>query len=133
LAQKPNEVLAMTGDKVLIIDDDQDVRQAMADLLKIEGFSAASAANGLEGLEKMRSEDHISMVLLDLWMPQMDGWEFLRQKGRDARIADVPVVVLSSIPPVSLDGAETILRKPVDTEPLLQILRRHCRGETTAQ
>jgi CheY-like chemotaxis protein len=66
---------------------------------------------------KMRTADHISLVLLDLWMPVMDGWEFLRRKRSDSDIAEIPVVVLSAVPPVSLDGAWTVLKKPVDINP----------------
>ena len=65
----------------------------------------------------MRTADHISLVLLDLWMPVMDGWEFLRRKRSDSDIAEIPVVVLSAVPPVSLDGAWTVLKKPVDINP----------------
>lgn len=56
------------------------------------------------------------LVLLDLWMPLMDGWEFLRRQKSDPSIADIPVVVLSALPPASLDGADTVLKKPVDPE-----------------
>jgi CheY-like chemotaxis protein len=72
----------------------------------------------------MRTADHISLVLLDLWMPVMDGWEFLRRKRSDYEIAEIPVVVLSAVPPMSLDGARTVLKKPVDIKPLVDAVRR---------
>ncbi len=55
----------------------------------------------------------------------MDGWEFLRRKKGDRRIADVPVVVLSAIPPVSIDGAGAVLKKPVDLGPLMDAIGRY--------
>jgi CheY-like chemotaxis protein len=61
---------------------------------------------------------------LDLWMPVMDGWEVLRRKRSEADIAEIPVIVLSAVPPVSLDGADEVLRKPVDLGPFVDTVRR---------
>ena len=109
---------------ILVVDDNAHALQAMSKLLEFEGFSVLTARNGLDALNKMRTADHISLVLLDLWMPVMDGWEFLRRKRGDVDIAEIPVVVLSAVPPVSLDGARTVLKKPVDIEPLISAVRR---------
>jgi CheY-like chemotaxis protein len=57
-------------------------------------------------------------------MPVMDGWEVLRRKRSDADIAEIPAVVFSAVPPVSLDGAQTVLKKPVDFEPLVNAVKR---------
>ena len=90
----------------------------------LKDFLFSPQKNGLDALNKMGTTDHISLVLLDLWMPVMDGWEFLRRKRGDVDIAEIPVVVLSAVPPVSLDGAQTILKKPVDIKPLVNAVRR---------
>ena len=71
-------------------------------------------------LNRMRSDHDISLVLLDLWMPVMDGWEFLRRKKGDPDLANVPVVVISAIPPVDLDGVESVLTKPIDVNQLME-------------
>jgi CheY-like chemotaxis protein len=110
--------------RILVVDDNAQALRAMSELLQFEGFSVLTAQNGLDALNKMKTADHISLVLLDLWMPVMDGWEFLRRKRSDAHIAGIPVVVLSAVPPVSLDGARIILKKPVDIEPLVSTVRR---------
>jgi len=110
--------------RILVVDGNAHELQAMSKLLEFEGFSVLTARNGLDALNKMRTADHISLVLLDLWMPVMDGWEFLRRKRGDVDIAEIPVVVLSAVPPVSLDGAQTILKKPVDIKPLVNAVRR---------
>jgi CheY-like chemotaxis protein len=110
--------------KILVVDDNARVLQAMSKLLEFEGFSVLTAQNGLDALNKMRTADHISLVLLDLWMPVMDGWEFLSRKRSESDIAEIPVVVLSAVPPVSLDGARTVLKKPVDIKPLVNAVRR---------
>ena len=111
--------------KILIIDDDQDVLSAMSFFLEMKGFSVRTAHDGLEGLDRMKAEDHISLVLLDLWMPVMDGWEFLRHKTDDPRIAEIPVIVISAVSPDSLDGVQAVLRKPVHPEELVDAVRGH--------
>src|ERR1700757_676114 len=88
--------------RILVVDDNAHALRAMSELLEFEGFSVLTAKNGLDALNKMRTADHISLVLLDLWMPVMDGCEVLRRKRRDAAIAEIPVVVLSAVPPASL-------------------------------
>ena len=110
--------------RILVVDDYAQALRAMSELLQFEGFSVLTAQNGLDALNKMKVADHISLVLLDLWMPVMDGWEVLRRKRSDADIAEIPVVVLSAVPPVSLDGARTVLKKPVDIEPLVSAVKR---------
>ena len=110
--------------RILVVDDYAQALRAMSELLQFEGFSVLTAQNGLDALNKMKTADHISLVLLDLWMPVMDGWEVLRRKRSDADIAEIPVVVLSAVPPVSLDGARTVLKKPVDIEPLVSAVKR---------
>jgi CheY-like chemotaxis protein len=80
----------------------------------------------------MKADDHISMVLLALWMPIMDEWEFLRERKKDKRLAKIPVVVLSALPSKSIDGAEAVLSKPVNVDFLLQILRRYVAPERSA-
>jgi two-component system response regulator CpxR len=87
--------------------------QALSELLQVEGFTVLTAQNGLDALNKMRAADHLSLVLLDLWMPVMDGREVLRRKASDAGIAKIPVIVVSAVPPDSLDGVEAILKKPL--------------------
>jgi len=113
-----------TNGRILLVDDNAQALRAMSELLQFEGFSVLTAKNGLDALNEMKAADHISLVLLDLWMPVMDGWEVLRRKRSDADIAEIPVVVLSAVPPVSLDGARTVLKKPVDIEPLVSAVRR---------
>jgi CheY-like chemotaxis protein len=109
---------------ILVVDDNAQISQALSELLQIEGFTVLSAQNGLVALNKMRAADRISLVLLDLWMPIMDGWEVLRRKASDPGIAEIPVVVVSAVPQGSLDGVEAILKKPVSPQHLLEMVRR---------
>jgi two-component system response regulator CpxR len=108
---------------VLVVDDCQEILNGMSELLAREGFTIRTAHNGLDALNRMRSDHHISLVLLDLWMPVMDGWEFLRRKKSDPDLANVPVVVISAIPPIDLDGVESVLTKPIDFSQLMETVR----------
>jgi CheY-like chemotaxis protein len=109
---------------ILVVDDNAQIVQALSELLQIEGFTVFTAQNGLVALNKMRALHRISLVLLDLWMPIMDGWELLRQKASDADIVEIPVVVVSAVPQGSLEGVEAILKKPVLPQHLLAVVRR---------
>lgn len=109
---------------ILIVDDYENTLQAMSELLQGAGFSVRTARNGLDALNMMTGDDSICLVLLDLWMPVMDGWEFLRRKKRDITLAALPVVVTSAIPPADLDGVETVLSKPIDLKQLMETVRQ---------
>ena len=121
--QHGNPDLSANG-RVLVVDDNAHALRAMSEILEFEGFSVLTAQNGSDALNKMRTAGHISLVLLDLGMPVMDGWEVLRRKRDDPGIAEIPVVVLSAVPPLSLDGADEVLRKPVDLGPFVDTVRR---------
>jgi len=110
---------------ILVVDDRKEVLRSMSDLLGREGFSVRTAQNGLDALNRIKSDRHISLVLLDLWMRIMDGYEFLRRKKTDPDIAETPVVVISAIPPASLEGVETVLTKPIDLERLMETVRHY--------
>ena len=114
---------------VLIVEDDEDLRDMMAQLLTIEGFQTATAANGREALEYLHHTSKPNLILLDLMMPVMDGWEFRRQQKADPAIAPVPVIVLSALDPSRAAGvdAAAFLKKPLDFDRLLELVRAHCR------
>jgi CheY-like chemotaxis protein len=114
---------------VLIVEDDEDLRDMMAQMLTIEGFHAATAANGREALEYLHAGDKPHVILLDLMMPVMDGWEFRRQQQADPALAPVPVIVLSALDQnraATVDAA-AFLKKPLDFDRLLELVRQHCR------
>src|SRR5215510_5543427 len=82
---------------VLIVEDDADLREMMAQLLSLEGFQTAAVANGREALEYLQGGEAPHLILLDLMMPVMDGWEFRRQQQADPSLSRVPVIVLSAL------------------------------------
>ncbi|MEQ1727347.1 MAG: response regulator [Vicinamibacterales bacterium] len=113
---------------VLIVEDDADLREMMAQLLQLEGYKAEAVANGHDALRYLESGDRPEVILLDLMMPVMDGWEFRRRQVQDPAIAKVPVVVLSALDQTRALGlgGTAFLKKPLDFDRLLELVRRFC-------
>jgi CheY-like chemotaxis protein len=113
---------------VLIVEDDEDLREMMAQLLTLEGFEAATVANGREALEYLHNSSTPNVILLDLMMPVMDGWEFRRQLEADPTLAPVPVIVLSALDQTRAEKihAAAFLKKPLDFDRLLDLVRTYC-------
>ena len=111
---------------VLVVEDDPDVRQAMAELLEDGGYECILAEHGLEALETLRRRTP-SLVLTDLLMPVMNGVELIDRLRRDARWSHLPVVVMTAagerIIGVDLESLNVpVLKKPVDVATLAQVL-----------
>ena len=113
---------------VLIVEDDQDLREMMAQLLTLEGYAAATVANGREALDYLQDARTPDVILLDLMMPVMDGWEFRRRQQADPALAGVPVIVLSALDPSRAAGVDAVafLEKPLDFDRLLALVRTYC-------
>ena len=113
---------------VLIVEDDADLREMMAQLLSLEGFHAATVANGREALDYLHNGETPDLILLDLMMPVMDGWEFRRLQQADPEIARVPVIVLSALDQsrTAEVSAQAFLKKPLDFDRLLELVRSYC-------
>jgi CheY-like chemotaxis protein len=128
MKQPPDRTTPREHCPVLIIEDDADLREMMAQLLLLEGFRAETAANGRDALRYLEQGDRPDVILLDLMMPIMDGWEFRRRQVQDPDIAGVPVVVLSALDPARAAdlGGTAFLKKPLDFDRLLELVRRFC-------
>jgi CheY-like chemotaxis protein len=114
---------------VLIVEDDADLREMMAQLLTLEGFRAAAVPNGKEALNYLVDGECPEVILLDLMMPVMDGWEFRRRQRADPRLSDVPVIVLSALDQSRTRDlhADAFLKKPLDFDRLLELVHEYCR------
>jgi two-component system, chemotaxis family, chemotaxis protein CheY len=114
--------------EVLVVDDDEDIRLALSDVLQDEGYRVTCASNGAEALAYLRSGHIPSVMLLDLMMPVMDGWELRRQQMRDEVLAAVPVIVVtaSGLCKPTLRDLEVAdcLEKPLDLDVLLGAVSR---------
>ena len=113
---------------VMIVDDDDEIRDALEDVLGGEGYKVIGARDGHQALEFLQGGHCPSAIVLDLWMPGMDGVRLREELLSDVELAKIPVIVLtaSAEPRVPMLQVKEILRKPVDLHRLLSIL-----GETT--
>lgn len=116
---------------ILIVDDDAGIRQLLLLFLEHKGYSAKAVANGLEALNKLQSDQHLpQLILLDLMMPIMDGATFRQAQQADARIAAIPVVVLSAAENIEAQAplltANAYVPKPIEFDSLLQIVEQYC-------
>src|SRR4051794_36215712 len=103
---------------VLVTDDDDGTREALTLLLQGQGYAVATARNGAEALDRLREHPLPNLVLLDLWMPRMNGWEFREQQRQDPTLATVPVVVVSAGERDKALGDVVYLQKPVEADTL---------------
>ena len=114
---------------VLIVEDDDDVRSALAALLEGEGYSVLEASDGAAALRQLRATK-VCLVLLDLWMPVMNGWEFRAEQIRDEALADVPVVVITADHAAARKAADLgvngFMTKPIEFPELLEFIGRYC-------
>jgi CheY-like chemotaxis protein len=115
---------------ILVVEDDEGTREALGMLLGLEGYRVASAANGREALDRLRRDGPPDLILLDLMMPVMTGWEFREEQRRDPLLAHIPVIVVSAAgggpETVASLGAAHFLSKPVDFDELLASVRGCC-------
>jgi CheY-like chemotaxis protein len=116
--------------QVLVVEDDKAIREVMRDALELLGFTTSLAANGQEALDYIRAHGNPRLILLDLMMPVMDGWEFYTRLKQTEGSAKIPVVVISA------DGnaerkAENLgvtrgLKKPIDFDDLRVVAEEFC-------
>jgi CheY-like chemotaxis protein len=122
----------MKCNSILLAEDNADIREALAEVLALEGYEVETAANGKEALERLEGDESPVLILLDLMMPIMSGWEFLDAQKENPRLEKHPVVVLSAVPATqSLDDLSPLetmdsLAKPIDITRLLQTVERYC-------
>ena len=116
--------------RVLVIEDDAALLEAVVVFLESEGFPAVPATNGREALAHLRAGGTFCLILLDLFMPEMDGWAFRAEQLRDPNLGSIPVVVISADSSVDVNGkrlgAVASLRKPIDFDLLLNEVSTHC-------
>jgi CheY-like chemotaxis protein len=116
---------------ILLVEDDFAIRETVADVLEGEGFLVTCASNGQEALHRLgEAVSNPGVILLDLMMPVMDGWEFRTAQRSDPRYASIPVVVLSA--GAGSEGSlgrlapDAYLPKPFELERLLAVVDRYC-------
>jgi CheY-like chemotaxis protein len=114
---------------ILIVEDDEDIRETLRYALEAEGYEVVTAADGKEGLAILARMPRPCLILLDLMMPVMNGWEFMDALVSDRTLATIPVVVTTAfIERADVVPAVEFLKKPVTLDQLTAIARRYCPG-----
>jgi two-component system chemotaxis response regulator CheY len=117
---------------VLLVDDDPNLLDVTSFVIESEGMAVETARNGEEALALLRLGRVPRLVLLDLMMPVMSGWEFLEEVAKDPSLQVIPVVVLTAAERAQVPGGVEVLRKPMDLRALLQVVERYVRGDDDA-
>lgn len=118
--------------RILLVEDEKDIRESLQDFLEGEGFDVSSASNGQEALQLLDSMENPDVILLDLMMPIMNGAEFRHEQERKDRIKDIPVVVMSAVNQAKQQadsiGISRHVKKPIDLDDLLTAIKdcAHC-------
>jgi DNA-binding response OmpR family regulator len=119
---------------VLVVEDEADIRETLRDILEMEGYRVRCAENGQEALTVL-SEMRPKLILLDLMMPVMSGYELLQRLRESSDLSTIPVTVVSAIADRSAVHDAPILQKPLDLDALLNVVDAQCgacRKEPTA-
>ncbi len=114
---------------ILVVEDDREQREALCAMLELEGFGHAQAANGREALDYLNESLAPCLVLLDLEMPVMNGWEFRANQLADERLSRIPVVVVTANDEglnQRFPGLDGFIAKPLRFEKLVKVLERVC-------
>ncbi len=115
----------MEGLQVLVVEDDCDLRLVLAEALRRAGLVVHEAGHGQHALDLVASGFRPGLILLDIVMPVMDGFTFLRHKQAIDDLAHVPVIVVSATERAPIEGACCVLRKPVDPDTVLSQVQAH--------
>ncbi len=118
---------------IVIIEDDQGIREALQTLIELEGYMVRAATNGDEALALLKELKEPCLILTDLMMPGMNGYEFIELASKTHTIASIPIVVVSASPnesdlKVMFDAGKIkgFVKKPVDLDYMLTVVHKHC-------
>lgn len=127
----------MPTHRVLVVEDDLEIRETVMEILEEHGYEPIGAENGLEALDKLRSPGPTPcLILLDLMMPRMDGRSFRQVQLQNPELASIPVVVITAFRDMSQALQEMkvadLLKKPFNLQDLLGLARRYCSASAEA-
>jgi CheY-like chemotaxis protein len=117
----------MATQKILLIEDDADIRNSLQEILEFEKMEVVVADNGQKGLQLLGSHSDFNVILLDMMMPVMDGWEFLEKVKANPKWSAIPVIAISAARMQAAPVEEVFfLKKPLDLDMLLDTIQRLC-------
>lgn len=112
---------------ILVVEDDEDIRNALTDLLEDEGYHTESAVNGKDALKILGEIPRPCLVLLDMMMPIMNGRQFLDEVMKDSKLAPIPILIVSAIADkTNIEGSIGFLKKPIDIDVVLNVVSQYC-------
>jgi CheY-like chemotaxis protein len=114
---------AAPGQCILLVEGDELLRGAIKMVLEWEGYRVACAGDGRQALDYLRAGGRPALILLDVLLPVLDGWQFRREQRRDPEVAAIPVVVVSALDLAACPDADAYVRKPFDPQQLLEAIR----------
>lgn len=113
---------------ILLVEDDTDIREAVAAVLTMEGFTVVQAGNGDEALRQLRTAKKPNLILLDIGMPVKDGVQFRKEQECDRHFGDIPVIVMTANDHADYRrlqiGAKAALKKPFEISELIEVVTR---------
>jgi two-component system, chemotaxis family, chemotaxis protein CheY len=112
---------------ILIVDDDDDVREMLGEVLEEGGYRVASAEDGREALRYLSAHPPPFLIILDLMMPVMDGWQFLHEQRKSPALASIPVAVFSADPQVEHLDCALRVKKPADLDRIFELIEPFAR------
>jgi CheY-like chemotaxis protein len=117
----------MREDSILLVEDNDDFRGLLRTALEQEGFTVREAVDGQEALAKLRESGSSNcLMLMDLMMPGMTGWELVSTMRSDPLLRTNPIIVSTAVPEDAPSGVDAILTKPFDLDSLVRIVERYC-------
>jgi CheY-like chemotaxis protein len=121
-------IMANDCNTILIIEDDEGIRNAIKLILEFGGYRVETAANGKEGLDRLAAIETPCLILLDLMMPVMDGWAFADAMKKDTTFARIPITVVTAFAEKThdLSNVSHTLKKPVEIDTLLNHVKEYC-------
>jgi CheY-like chemotaxis protein len=121
-------IMTSGNDVVVVIEDEEEARIFLSRILELEGFVVVGFANGRAALEYLQASPAPSLIILDIRMPEMDGFELRAALLRDPRLAKLPVIVVTALDPAECANMAAVrfFRKPVDVDGLIAAVRQYC-------
>lgn len=111
---------------ILVVEDEKESRDSLQELLEFEGYEVKTAINGQEALETLNtSGDQICIMLLDLFMPVMSGWQVIEQLRDQGRLEETQIVIITSAPHIAPAGLP-VFQKPLDLDKVMHAVQRLC-------
>jgi CheY-like chemotaxis protein len=116
-----------TYKNILVIEDNKEIQESLKLALELEGYHVFTADNGLEGLDQLSKIPTPCVIILDLMMPVMDGWQFVEEVNKNLMFSTIPIVVVSAFgDKKTTPKSSDYIPKPIDLEALLKTISKHC-------